>query len=74
VRSGPLGQGRIFDNLALDPPGLTLQHVAQGLQLGDELLDLLHRGSGRPLQHDVDVETNIDGTPIKFTSIPEGGS
>jgi hypothetical protein len=34
---GPLGQGRVFDNLALDPSGLTLR-VAQGLQLRDELV------------------------------------
>jgi hypothetical protein len=42
---GPLGQGRIFDYLVLHPRGLSMQRVAQGLQLRDEFLDLLHRGS-----------------------------
>jgi hypothetical protein len=50
----PWAKGRVFDNLALDPSGLTLRRVAQGLQLRDELVDLLHRGSGCSLQHGVD--------------------
>ena len=34
---------------------IAVQHVPQGLQLRDELVDLLHRGRSRPLQHGVDA-------------------
>jgi hypothetical protein len=37
-----LAQGGILDDLALYPRALVLQHVTQRLQLGDELVDLLH--------------------------------
>src|SRR5262245_30180960 len=39
---GRLGQCRILDDLALNPRCLPVQHVTHGLQLGDELVDLLH--------------------------------
>ena len=50
-----LAQGRIFDDLALHAGRLVVQHVAQGLQLGDELVDLLHRRSRHPLQQRADI-------------------
>src|SRR6476619_791264 len=40
-----LAQACVFDDLALHPRGLALQRVAQGLQLGDESVDFLHRGA-----------------------------
>src|SRR5262245_30579409 len=52
---GGLAQGGVFDDLALHARGLGLQHVAQGLQLADELLDLLHRRACYPLQQLPDI-------------------
>src|SRR5262245_37522523 len=52
---GRLAQGRVLDDLALHARGLALQRIAQRLQLGDELVDFLHRRPCYPLQELVDV-------------------
>src|SRR5215467_10533766 len=50
-----LAQGRVFDDLALHARGFALQRITQRLQLGDELVDFLHRRPCYPLQELVDV-------------------
>src|SRR5438128_1554427 len=50
-----LAQGGVFDDLALHARGLALQRITQRLQLGDELVDFLHRRPCYPLQELVDV-------------------
>src|SRR5262249_34774781 len=45
-----LAQGRVLDDLALHARGLALQRITQRLQLGDELVDFLHRRPCYPLQ------------------------
>ena len=42
-------------DLALDSRRFVLQPLAQRLQFGDEVIDLLHRGAGEPLQQRVDI-------------------
>jgi len=46
-------------DLALDPRRFVLQPLAQRLQFGDEVIDLLHRGAGEPLQQRVDIAGRI---------------
>jgi hypothetical protein len=47
---GGLAQMSVLDDLALDPRSLTFQRSAHGLQLGDQPVNVLHRGSGDALK------------------------
>jgi hypothetical protein len=49
-RPGGFGQVRVLHDLALDQRRFVLQPLAQRLQFGDELIDLLHCVAGQPLQ------------------------
>jgi hypothetical protein len=54
-------------NLTLDQRRFVLQPLAQRLQFGDELIDLLHCVAGRPLQQRGDVGG------LGRCSLPAGG-
>src|SRR6476646_3120789 len=68
---GRLAKGGIFDDLTLHARALVLQHVAQGLQLGDQLVDLLHRGARHALQQGGDVVG--DHLAVAFRLAPKAG-
>src|SRR6516165_7585082 len=52
---GGLTQGSVLDDLALHARAFVLQHLPQRLQLGDQLVELLHRGAGHALAQVADI-------------------